>query len=55
MANATETLTPDERDILCVAAKYYLDNYYPAEEAEEDEIKEYEKHMNTLWYAKQKL
>ena len=55
MANATETLTPDEKDILCVAAMYYLNNYHPAEEAEEEEMKEYEKQMNALWSAKQKL
>lgn len=53
--NATDTFTLEERDILRDAAEYYLNNYEPAEEADEEEMAEYEKQMNALWSAKQKL
>ena len=54
-SNATETFTPEERVIIRDVAKYYADNYYPAEEADEEEMAEYKKQMDALWSALQKL
>ena len=51
---ANPALTSEEKSMLKVACQYFEANYYPHEEATDEEMKEYEHDLDTLWSAFEK-